>query len=82
MAGSNGSSNFSHLQQTHTTLILAGILVILALLLVEFKRMTTEDKGIVIRVADGRVMDVSLPEIPGYLGTSNAPIWMRAVPNN
>ncbi|CAM1505119.1 Fc.00g107560.m01.CDS01 [Cosmosporella sp. VM-42] len=82
MAEGKGSSSFSHILQTLTTLVLVGILVVLAMLLVEFKNMTDREKGIVIRVAKDHAMDISMPNIGGYLGTSNAPFYMVPLDRN
>lgn len=79
--GNPGSpSAIDRILQLINTLVLMGILVILALLLVEFKRVTDRDAGLVMRLADGHILDVKFPSTYGFLGHPISPFAVQAIP--
>lgn len=77
----NGPNAFDRLLNLITTLLLTATVVILAMILIEFKRMTDKEHGLVIRGATSNNFKVSLMSGTGGLGTSYSyPIYMKAVP--
>lgn len=80
MVGSMASNSATErLLQGLTTALLAGILVVLSLLLVEIKRTTNSDYGIVIRGSDKSHLNVVLPPHENTLGSSPYPFYFRPV---
>ncbi|KAH7023967.1 hypothetical protein EDB80DRAFT_871363 [Ilyonectria destructans] len=52
---STGPNSFDRLMSFLTTLLLTGVVVILAMLLVEFKRLSNDQEGIVSIEVEGRL---------------------------
>lgn len=73
-------SRFDRILQTLTVILLAGLVVILALVLAEFKRMTSPDHGIVLRGHQETPVKVALPAYIDYLGSRERPIHVTAIP--
>ncbi|KAF7551179.1 hypothetical protein G7Z17_g5210 [Cylindrodendrum hubeiense] len=69
---STGPNSFDRLMSFLTTLLLAGVVVILAMLLVEFKRLSNDEQGIVVRMANG--------ESIGVEGSISYPLFVTALP--
>jgi hypothetical protein len=87
---SNSHSVLGRLLQLVQTLALTGILIVLAMLLVEVRRFTSDDHGVAVRLADANDLPVRLvfgstgssQQNPFYvsslgLGNSNDPIYIR-----
>ncbi|KAH7323017.1 hypothetical protein B0I35DRAFT_476913 [Stachybotrys elegans] len=86
----NSHSVFERILQLVQTLALTGILVVLAMLLVEVRRFTSDDHGVAIRIANSEGLPVrmvfggtgSSSQNPFYissvgLGNSFDPLWIR-----
>ncbi|KAM5351040.1 hypothetical protein ACJ41O_003763 [Fusarium nematophilum] len=73
-------SRFDRTLQLLTTVLLAGLVVIFALILAEFKRMTDPDRGIVLRGNQEIPIKVALPAYIDHLGSRERPIHVTAIP--
>lgn len=72
---SNGPNTFDRFLSFVTTLLLTAIVVILAMLLVEAKKMTDREHGLVIRGASSNNLRVTMNN-----GASSAyPLYMKAI---
>ncbi|KAL6404250.1 hypothetical protein AUP68_13635 [Ilyonectria robusta] len=69
---STGPNSFDRLMSFLTTLLLTGVVVILAMLLVEFKRLSNDQEGIVVRIANGESIEVE--------GRLSYPLYVTALP--
>lgn len=67
-------SVYKRVLQTFNTILLAGIVIILALMLVEMQRMTDSYHGVVVRMDPDHVVDVVLSEGAYSLGTTSNPL--------
>ncbi|KAJ4313933.1 hypothetical protein N0V84_009175 [Fusarium piperis] len=73
-------SRFDRIIQSLTVILLTGLVVILALVLAEFKRMTNPNHGIVLRGHQETPVKVALPAYIDYLGSRERPIHVTAIP--
>ncbi|KAH7162131.1 hypothetical protein B0J13DRAFT_614807 [Dactylonectria estremocensis] len=71
---STGPNSFDRLLSFLTTLLLTGVVVILAMLLVEFKRLSKDGAGIVVRIDDA-------PQIEVYATIASSPVYVSALPS-
>ncbi|KAK7427201.1 hypothetical protein QQZ08_006314 [Neonectria magnoliae] len=67
-----GSSTADRVLALITNLLLAGIIVLLAMFLIELKRMTNDEKGIVVRIARSESVQVE--------GSISYPLYVTALP--
>ncbi|KAJ3469532.1 hypothetical protein MRS44_003597 [Fusarium solani] len=73
-------SRFDRILQSLTVVLLTGLVVILALVLAEFKRMTNPNHGIVLKGNQETPVKVALPAYIDYLGSRERPIHVTAIP--